>query len=1328
MLASENKKEFPMECKQVEFMDKCIIEIRDQLNTVLQIIIKEKKTNDLNHDTICQIFNEFSNECQKFSNEPSHLFYITQIVFSETASGLKQAKDIFINLYNELYVYLPDLINDINGLRSNLYDNSNRMMSEIVGFINAHKNIQDNYLKIKANLDEAQMNKKKIDSDPKYAYNISTKEKAENKVIMFLKEMEQIYPKIQKFSDSLSEKKKRFNSTMRDNLELIVTNTFKYLANLHQVFFLYSKNKYDQFNMLLDIFKNQNNNMKSTSINLNDYSERKFGELQGIKYDGIDMIDLEDELLKTNPNQLMNTAKSIINYTNVFLLCIRYRKKVMKIFKKKFPNFFKEIKDNYEYILQEKKKLMEFVSNLKLIGEGTKKSWNIFFSVIIDKEVHSEINEVFKITDEIITETRTEYYSFLNIWKKYEKKINEHKDNIKELDNTLFQERKLKASQNLNNSNSKVGEKLKNKAEKLLNILKETTEFLNNNIPNIREKDSKLINKLIDCFSNINKIYENEMNKLINMTQEEIEISTSLDLFDECVFLFSKYFQQFNITNYESFMEKIKMKILLKTDFQKEKIGQSTYEQLNDFSGLNNTSFFDKRDNNNSKIIFNDSSSSISEQTKEKEIMIVKDDNEINTDKNIENPISPILKTKIDYNSTNNKTNIQQKNELKNLVDNLDNQENNNSNKNNINNSNNLINLTEDENNIKEDELKEKEENKETLNKLKNRLKEKSNSLIFSLEDESIDLIKQEKFENYLEKKNPYQNFKEPELKELKEKAFNKTLSSKKTIQNEEGETIIDSFSCAYKDKILLQGKLILTNKKIVFESLFNPNTLFGKGGTKLIIPLEKIKKVSKKSNLKIFQNSIEIETDKGVLFFTSFLFRNQCYNLIMEQLKNVINDKKDDEDKKEEEENNLGDKNSKFTKLKLKKSKQITKLLQEIDFYNRIDKIHNERLELFNKTYYDQKAGIFIPIDKFPQKYIDNEPLENCPLSIVFTYLWNPYTPIEEYEHNKGFYESILIDRNDIDIQFNDMKDDENNIDNVPQYFSDNEFTLSLLSNFNKDDLDKFIKEIETWKHIYQYTYKYIHPIKKYFIGPDRVGENDNIKIYFISPKLLVVDLLSKGSDFPYCDTFIPITQYRFETELKFNEKKGKFEFHTTFSCYFIVHILASSMFQSTLESTGYSQAHDSIKFNFFEKMKTICENQSELFIEMFNKISDETIQRKINQKENFIEGIDDNENDDDDFDEDDEDKNEIQIVKQVVSYDIKGDPNKFKKFTKVKNAFVKYQMFFIFGFIFCLLFGLIYLGVKKGFLTWKNLNFNIVLNIFMFGVIIYLILKNKK
>ena len=127
-----------------------------------------------------------------------------------------------------------------------------------------------------------------------------------------------------------------------------------------------------------------------------------------------------------------------------------------------------------------------------------------------------------------------------------------------------------------------------------------------------------------------------------------------------------------------------------------------------------------------------------------------------------------------------------------------------------------------------------------------------------------------------------------------------------------------------------------------------------------------------------------------------------------------------------------------------------------------------------------------------------------------------------------------------------------------------------------------------------------------------------------------------------------------------------------------------------------------------------------------MFDKVSDETIQRKIIQKENFIEGIDDD--NDDNFDDDDDDKNEIQIVKQVVSYDIKGDNSNNKQIGKIKNLFAKYQRFFIFGFIFIIFVFLLILGVKFRVITRKNFNFNTILNIIMFGVIIYLILKNKK
>ena len=77
MLYSENKEEFPTECQQVEFMDKCILEIQNQFNTVLEILVKEKQTFQHNYEVITRLFNEFSNECQNFSKEPSHIFYIT---------------------------------------------------------------------------------------------------------------------------------------------------------------------------------------------------------------------------------------------------------------------------------------------------------------------------------------------------------------------------------------------------------------------------------------------------------------------------------------------------------------------------------------------------------------------------------------------------------------------------------------------------------------------------------------------------------------------------------------------------------------------------------------------------------------------------------------------------------------------------------------------------------------------------------------------------------------------------------------------------------------------------------------------------------------------------------------------------------------------------------------------------------------------------------------------------------------------------------------------------------------------------------------------------
>lgn len=42
-----------------------------------------------------------------------------------------------------------------------------------------------------------------------------------------------------------------------------------------------------------------------------------------------------------------------------------------------------------------------------------------------------------------------------------------------------------------------------------------------------------------------------------------------------------------------------------------------------------------------------------------------------------------------------------------------------------------------------------------------------------------------------------------------------------------ENEVFLDAFSCGLLDKILLQGKLFITNMKLCFHSYFNKSNLF---------------------------------------------------------------------------------------------------------------------------------------------------------------------------------------------------------------------------------------------------------------------------------------------------------------------------------------------------------------------------------------------------------------------------------------------------------------------------------------------------------------------
>ena len=115
---------------------------------------------------------------------------------------------------------------------------------------------------------------------------------------------------------------------------------------------------------------------------------------------------------------------------------------------------------------------------------------------------------------------------------------------------------------------------------------------------------------------------------------------------------------------------------------------------------------------------------------------------------------------------------------------------------------------------------------------------------------------------------------------------FKKNLSGDLQIKfgTEKNEELLENYVCTLVDKILLQGKLYITHKRLAFNSYFNSNTLFG--DTIVVIPIKDIQDIEKTYGVFNHQNTLHIHTNKGILTFTSFSNRDRAFNLI----NNILN------------------------------------------------------------------------------------------------------------------------------------------------------------------------------------------------------------------------------------------------------------------------------------------------------------------------------------------------------------------------------------------------------------------------------------------------------
>lgn len=258
-----------------------------------------------------------------------------------------------------------------------------------------------------------------------------------------------------------------------------------------------------------------------------------------------------------------------------------------------------------------------------------------------------------------------------------------------------------------------------------------------------------------------------------------------------------------------------------------------------------------------------------------------------------------------------------------------------------------------------------------------------------------------------------------------------------------------------------------------------------------------------------------------------------------------------------------------------------ITNVLRETNFIEKLNAIHMQRKQAIKHRV------------NYQNNVVKDHYLGDVPLSVVFKYLMDKKTKCSELGKGKTFFASLLDIRNDYNLRFEDQ-----DYENIPEFFNSLDYSKDLLfSDPNAENLNQFLEDIKTWTKSYEFHYKFTHPCKKVFLGPDKLDIHDHYNVIFISPLCLVLETSSTCSGFMLMDTFINVNQIIFESEISYDERLKRFTFNTKVSINQAIDFIKSNLFKGKVESEGIKEFTTLVNDLILPSYKKILTNQSNLF-----------------------------------------------------------------------------------------------------------------------------------
>ena len=1169
IFSSQLTKKFEKETSQIQCLITFLIDIKSQFTGLLELSKKNYKHINIFAFSLQSSLSSYSNIAHQYNDEPSNLYNILNSFLQFIGQISKELDSTLRTILPKLNNEIPEMCNSFDLTKNNIFLTSVEIMNDIILLQKELESLNLKYNNLKENLDSAQINQKKIESDPKTAYDENQREKAEKEVLSIVQEMEKLLPIINNKNSNIKKKQEIFNNHMKDTFELSIINIFKGLVRINQILFVISKKRYDTLNEFRNILFNKVlKNLRENSLTIDDFSERNFSCQKGLYYDPIhfnnnNLLEFNDE----NAINVVSLCDSYLHFITTEIKCYKIRRAIIKVLLKFVEQFVKDEQNFIEglYKIENLQKKFNKMFEGYYSTTDIKKIYNNFSTIVsLSLNFHNTINKhissntIRKLTI-YMEEMKKDFEEFESQWNKFKKKIINYKEEYIKI-------------YNKNNKENKDILELEKKIKKYLTT--SCYDFLSEKTKELRNAESKKLKEIINTINSIISWLKAFIETKLETYKNIIDNVTTNDIYDDVMKIFQFYVDKFNIMNYEVYMDKMKVKVISKIDFDQEEISKDAIEYI--------------KNDINSNVLGNNPESFLSSES-EKEIENLKKvaEDENNNENSFENQIDTNqIKNSNNFNLNGiNSKNINIINNENAINSNINNEilTNNNKTKNKKNN----LNITED----KKEDSKEFDE-------------------IFSENISNIDFINKDNF-TQVNTLNPYQNFKPNEIKEILNKL--KTDSIQEKIDNivnidEEDEKLIEKYSCKFKNDSLIhpEGNFYITSYKLAFISLSKD--------IKIYIPLKDIIGVGNETGQSTKKRHyLTVKTKKKTLKFYKFEDREKVINSINQLLKKfyeIIDNEEEENNKNIENENNVNSKLTRYQRQLYERNKEIQTMLQKIKFYERLKELDNKRRDILSEKFKDNNL-LFRKPNEYTGKYYEKELISNCPVNLAWEIIINPDSKLESLGRNLGFFETYYLDRGDLDLV---VVRPENWNKNIPKFYSDRDYSKYLFSELNENDLNEFLNDINNWTtDPTVFEVNFIHPLKKMVVGPDRITMRNIMNVHFISPLSFELDYQSFGSNFPFTDCFVNLSNYQFTGEYKFNQKKGIMEFKTFITTRAEIVFIKRCLFESMVKSEGYKTIEQDMKFSTFDKIKTTMEQYSIDEYEMFIKLSEENIRKNL-------------------------------------------------------------------------------------------------------------------